>query len=324
MAHGRILAHSGCRWTGRGVQRFPPVLTRFFSRRGSVVRANGVDVHWVEAGSGPALVLLHGLGDSHLTWSRVMKSLARSHRVLVPDLVGHGLSGRPNVTYSLDFHARTIACWMREIGLTEADVVGHSYGGGVAQWMLLDPQHRVRKLGLVSAGGLGREVSLALRLVSTPFIVERMGQPFMAAGTFVALQAAIRGVYSGPELVKLSLANARFGTARAFARTVRDVIDLKGQRRGFHQHAHRIREIPPIGIFWGDRDPIIPTEHGHEAVRTIPGATMACFANCGHYPHRERPGAFVDSLEAFLDREAVSVPTPFVRERGAPSATLSA
>jgi pimeloyl-ACP methyl ester carboxylesterase len=296
------------------------VLTRLFYRRGASVRANGVDVHWVELGkSGPPLVLLHGLGDSHLTWSKVMASLARTRRVLVPDLVGHGLSERPNVTYSLDFHARTMASWLKEVGVTEADVVGHSFGGGVAQWMLLDPEHRIRKIGLVSAGGLGREVALALRLASTPFIMERMGQPFMAAGTFVALQAAIRGVYSGPELVKLSLGNARLGTARAFARTVRDVIDLRGQTRGFHQHAHRIARIPPVGIFWGDRDQIIPTEHGHDAARTIPGAQIACFANCGHYPHRERPGAFVDALEAFLDREASTLPVPPVE-----SATLSA
>jgi pimeloyl-ACP methyl ester carboxylesterase len=280
------------------------VLTRLFYRKGSVVRANGVDVHWVEAGSssgdGVPLVLLHGLGDSHLTWSKVMPSLARGRRVLVPDLVGHGLSGRPNATYSLDWHARTIAAWLVAIGIPQADIVGHSYGGGVAQWMLLDPAHRVRKLGLVSAGGLGREVSLALRLASAPYVIEKMGQPFMGTGTFVALQVAIRGVYSGPELVKLSIANARFGTARAFARTVRDVIDLKGQTRGFHQHAHRISEIPPIGIFWGDQDPIIPLSHGVDAAKSIPGASLACFSKCGHYPHRERPGTFVDALEAFL------------------------
>ena len=300
----------GLRATGIWVWHPTLVLKRLFYRRGSVVHANGVDVHWVEAGVGTKtpLVLLHGLGDSHLTWSKVLPSLARNRRVLVPDLPGHGLSGRPNASYSLDWHARTIAAWLEKIGIEEADVVGHSYGGGVAQWMLLDPSHRVRRVGLVSAGGLGREVTAALRLASAPFVVERLGQPFMATGTFVALQFAIRGVYSKRELVKLSLGNARFGTARAFARTVRDVIDLGGQTRGFHQHAHRIATIPPIGIFWGDSDPIIPTSHGIDAERTIPGATLACFSNCGHYPHRERPGVFVDALEAFLDRPASNVP----------------
>jgi pimeloyl-ACP methyl ester carboxylesterase len=289
------------------------VLRNLFSRGRNVARANGVDVHWVEAGSGSGtpLVLLHGLGDSHLTWSKVVPALAKNRRVLVPDLCGHGLSERADVDYSLDFHARTIARWLEALHVRKADVVGHSYGGGVAQWMLLYPLHRVRKIGLVSAGGLGREVSIALRLASTPHLMERFGQPFMGAGTFVALQTAIRGVYSTRELVKLSLQNGRFGTARAFARTVRDVIDLKGQRRSFHQHAHEIPEIPPIGIFWGDSDPIIPMEHGLEAARMIPGATIACFSRCGHYPHRERPGTFVDALEAFLDRDAACAPSPW-------------
>lgn len=287
------------------------MLTRLLRRRGSVARVNGTDLHWIEEGSGPALILLHGLGDSHLTWSKVVPALARTRRVLVPDLSGHGLSGRPNATYSLDMHARTIALWLRTLGVEHADVVGHSYGGGVAQWMLRDPSHRVRRLGLVSAGGLGREVALPLRLASTPFVVEKMGQPFMATGTFVALQVAIRGVYSTRELVKLSLANARPGTARAFARTVRDVIDLKGQTRGFHQHAHELPILPPIGVFWGDEDPVIPVAHGEAFAREIPGSSLEVFAKCGHYPHRQRPGAFVDALEGFLGREAESAPSPW-------------
>jgi pimeloyl-ACP methyl ester carboxylesterase len=286
-------------------------LLRFLQDRGSVVRVNGVDVHWREAGQGRALVLLHGLGDSHLTWSKVLPVLARTRRVLVPDLCGHGFSGRPDAAYTLDWHARTMARWLERVGVESADVVGHSYGGGVAQWMLLDPAHRVRKLGLVSAGGLGREVSIALRLASTPFVVEHIGQPFMATGTFVALQVAIRGTYSMGELLKVSLANARRGTARAFARTIRDVIDLEGQRRGYWQHAHELGGLPPIGIFWGDDDPIIPVTHALDAARLIPGATLTRFARCGHYPHRERPGTFVDALEAFLDRDARSTASPW-------------
>ncbi|MBX3234267.1 MAG: alpha/beta fold hydrolase [Labilithrix sp.] len=287
------------------------MLTRLLHRRGSVARANGVDLHWVEAGEGRPLVLLHGVGDSHLTWSKVVPALARTRRVLVPDLCGHGLSGRPNATYTLDWHARTITEWLEQLAIEEADVVGHSYGGGVAQWMLLNPAHRVRRLALVSSGGLGREVSLALRLAATPYVMEHMGQPFMATGTFVALQVAIRGVYSSRELLKLALQNGKRGTARAFARTVRDVIDLGGQRRGFHQHAHALRELPPIGVFWGANDPIIPVSHAAEAARVIPGVTITTFARCGHYPHRERPGTFVDALEAFLDRDATPVLSPW-------------
>lgn len=278
-----------------------------------------MDVHWTDSGptgpnaSAPPLVLLHGLGDTHRTWSKLLPILTQTRRVLAPDLCGHGLSGRPDADYSIDWHARVIAQWIAQRGIEEVDVVGHSYGGGVAQWLLRNPKNRVRKLGLVAAGGLGRDVNLALRLAAMPWVVERVGQPFMATGTFVALQAAIRGVYSTRELVELSLVNGRSGTARAFARTVRDVIDLKGQRRGFYQHERELERIPPVGLFWGDDDPIIPVEHGITASRLIPGGTLYRFARCGHYPHRERPGSFVDALETFLRAETKPVESTLAR-----------
>jgi pimeloyl-ACP methyl ester carboxylesterase len=280
-------------------------------RVGSVARVHGVDLHWVELGEGPPVVLLHGLGDSHRTWSHVAPSLARSCRVLVPDLLGHGLSGRPDASYSLEWHARIIGAWLDELGLASVDIVGHSYGGGIAQWMLIDQAHRVRKLALVAAGGLGREVALALRLAAIPFVVERMGQPFMTPGTFLALNA-IRGVYPAGEVARLSWMNGTRGSARAFARSVRDVIDLGGQRRGFFQHAHQIPALPPIGLFWGEKDRVVPVSHALEAAPRIDGATVIRFPKCGHYPHREQPHRFVMELEAFLghgERKAVVMAT---------------
>ena len=271
--------------------------------RGTFRRVRGVDLHWVALGEGPPVVLLHGLGDSHRTWSDVAPSLARWCRVFALDLPGHGLSGRPDASYSLAWHAEVIGTWLEEMGLDNVDVVGHSYGGGIAQWMLLDHVQRVRKLALVAAGGLGREVTLALRLAALPFVVERMGQPFMTPGTFLALNA-IRGVYPPVEVARLSWMNGRRGSARAFARSVRDVIDLNGQRRGFFQHAHEIPRLPPIGLFWGEKDRVIPIAHALEAAPKIEGASVVRFPKCGHYPHREQPHRFSMELEAFLGHEA--------------------
>src|SRR5262249_12610049 len=132
--------------------------------RPSFIRVQNVDVHWVELGAGPPLVLLHGLCDSHRTWLRIAPLLARNRRVLMPDLPGHGLSSRPDTGYELLWHARTMATWTEAVGLDEFDLVGHSFGGGVAQTMLLSLGRRVRSLGLVAPGGLGRDVSMLLRL----------------------------------------------------------------------------------------------------------------------------------------------------------------
>ena len=106
------------------------------------VRASGVDLHVLELGpTGPSrlppLLLLHGISDSHLTWSKIAPALARRRRVIMPDLAGHGLSARPDASYALDWHADMIGSLLDAMDLGQVDVAGHSYGGGVAQWLLL-------------------------------------------------------------------------------------------------------------------------------------------------------------------------------------------
>jgi pimeloyl-ACP methyl ester carboxylesterase len=229
----------------------------------------------------------------------------------MPDLSGHGMSSRPDASYSLEWHSRILVAWLAWLGLDEVDLVGHSYGGGVAQWMLRDHPHLIRRLALVAAGGLGREVSLALRLASLPRVIEHLGQPFMGPGTFIALQAL--RAYSARDVVDLTRMNIRSGTARAFSRSLRDVVDLSGQRRGFFQHLHEIPRLPPIGLFWGDADPVIPITHAVDFARAITGTTISRFTGCGHYPHQDSPDEFADELGAFLDVDEAHLATAAYR-----------
>jgi pimeloyl-ACP methyl ester carboxylesterase len=268
------------------------------------VRVQGVDLHWSELGRGRPLVLLHGLCDSHRTWFPVAPALARSRRVLMLDLAGHGESSRPDASYTLDWHANLVGEWLEKLGLAEVDIVGHSFGGGVAQWMLLHHRKRVRRLGLESAGGLGREVGVALRWASFPFFVERFGQPFMSFGTTRSLNAA-GGAFSEEEIAILAHYNAAPGTARAFSRSVRDVINGWGQHRHFLDRAHEVPSLPPIAIFWGEDDSLIPVAHGVEAASLLEGATLTRFPGVGHFPHRQEPVRYVQALEAFLDAPAL-------------------
>jgi pimeloyl-ACP methyl ester carboxylesterase len=268
--------------------------------RNSYITVAGTRLHWAEV-DGPAasvpLVLLHGLNDSHLTWKHIAAAFATERRVLMPDLPGHGRSERPNASYELAWHAHSIAEWLKAIGLERADVVGHSFGGGVAQMLLLECPKRVRRLVLLSSGGLGRDVGLVLRLASLPLAVEHFGQPFMAHGTRLAL----RGLRDDSDIAELSAINAERGTARAFARTVRDVIDWRGQRRLFLQRAHEIANLPPILVCWGDRDPIIPLAHGKAFADRVEGAIFRLFAGCGHYVHHDQPELFAGVVRDFLD-----------------------
>ena len=282
--------------------------------RHSFASVDGMRLHWAELGDASQrvpVVLLHGLNDSYLSWKRVAPALAEDRRVLMPDLPGYGLSDRPNASYALQWHAQVMAKWLEAVGLEKVDIVGHSFGGGVAQVMLLECPTRIRRLVLVASGGLGREVTPALRLASLPHVVELFGQRFMALGTRVALHGHRAG-FSKQEVKELSAMNRRPGSARAFARTVRDVIDLCGQRRMFFQRAHQVAELPPIAVCWGDRDAIIPAAHGRAFAESVEGVVLRQFEGCGHYLHNEQPGAFARIVREFLDDPAV----PAARVRG--------
>ncbi|HEX4447840.1 MAG TPA: alpha/beta hydrolase, partial [Polyangiaceae bacterium] len=248
----------------------------------SVARVEQVDLHWAEVGSGRPLVLVHGLCDSHRTWYLVAPALARTRRVLMLDLAGHGESARPDASYTLDWHANLLAGWLDALGLDEIDLVGHSYGGGIAQWMLLQHRHRIRRLVLEAAGGLGREVGPALRWASFPFFVERFGQPFMSFGTTRALNAA-GAAFSDEEIATLAAFNALPGTARAFSRSVRDVINGWGQHRHFLDRAHEVPDLPPMAIFWGEDDPLIPIAHGVATVAELENVRLTRFPGVGHF-----------------------------------------
>jgi pimeloyl-ACP methyl ester carboxylesterase len=273
--------------------------------RHSYAIVDGMRLHWAECGVAsdkPPLVLLHGINDSHLTWKRIAPLLAAEpdRRVLMPDAPGCGLSERPNASYELGWHAHMIATWLKGLGLQQVDIAGHSFGGGVAQVLLLEPSIEVRRLCLIASGGLGRGVGMWLRLATVPGVVERFGQPFMASGTRLALRGA-HGSISEQDIAELSAMNAASGTARAFARTIQDVISWRGQSRQFVHRAHEIARLPAIALWSGERDMVIPHAEAVAFVQAMEAVTLHEFAGCGHYLHHERPEQLVHELRAFLD-----------------------
>jgi len=262
---------------------------------------------------GRPLLLLHGLGDSHRTWRHVAPILSQDRWVIALDLAGHGKSARPDASYALDWHSQLVSRWAVRQGLDEIDVVAHSFGGGVAQMMLLEKQPRIRRLVLVAPGGLGRDVHPGLRLASIPRLVEWIGQPFMNLGTKIML-ATERDAHIPFDIEHLAQLNAEKGTARAFARTIRGVIDLRGQHRSFYQRAHEIESLPPIRVFWGERDSVIPARHADDFARVVDGVSVRRFARAGHYLHRDDPERFVTEVREFFDAEHQPAAT-YVRAR---------
>ena len=262
----------------------------------------GTRISWSELGSGPPLVLLHGLMDSHRTWRRVAPLLASGFRVLMPDLPGHGWSGRPDAPYTVAWFARLLGEWMGAIGVERADVCGHSLGAGIAQWMLLEDRPRIRRLALTDAGGLGREVGVGLRLATFPVLGRWFTPPVMRVVIPLSLKVAPGSFgHPDPEEVAIFLRMFRLpGTERAFRRALEAVIDVRGQRQQMMTRAREVPRLPPVALFWGERDPMVPVAHGRALLRSSEGITLTVYPGCGHLPQLDVPERFADDLQAFL------------------------
>jgi pimeloyl-ACP methyl ester carboxylesterase len=271
-----------------------------------VTSVAGTYIAWTEQGSGEALVLLHGIGDSKRTWRCIAPILARHYRVLMPDLPGHGLSGRPDAPYTLAWFAQVVDEWMTAIGVVHAHMAGHSFGGGLAQWILLDHRERVDRLVLIATGGLGREVGFGLRLASLPFLELFCTPAAMWLGTSLGM-LMIRRTYGNPllpEMREIARLNGIPGTGRTFCRTIRGVINALGQSVQTRGGVESVTTLPPIALFWGSDDHIIPVDHGRRAVALFHGSTLRVFPGCGHFPHLQEPAQVASEMLAFLGADS--------------------
>jgi 2-hydroxy-6-oxonona-2,4-dienedioate hydrolase len=132
------------------------------------IDVGGLPTHYLTAGEGPPLVLLHALGESALDWRWVLPTLACTHQVYALDLPGFGSSGKPSADYSPAFFARFVDTYLDALGIEQAVVMGNSLGGLIALRLALFEPARVSALGLVASAGLGRDVTYALRLPTLP------------------------------------------------------------------------------------------------------------------------------------------------------------
>jgi pimeloyl-ACP methyl ester carboxylesterase len=271
------------------------------------IRLHGHTTCYRTAGdSGPLVLLIHGITGHGAAWDPVTARLAAGHRVLVPDLLGHGTSAKPRGDYSLGAFAAGLRDLMVALGEPRATVVGHSLGGGIAMQFAYQFPSRVARLALVSSGGLGREVNVILRAAALPGAEQVL--PFIAApwlvnaGTAVARALDRVGLRVGTDLAGMGegLSSLRTRDAReAFVATVRSVIDAGGQRVNATDRLYLAAEVP-TQLIWGARDPMIPVEHGRAAHAAMPGSRLEVFENAGHFPFQDDPERFTAVLSDFI------------------------
>src|SRR6202008_2862204 len=120
------------------------------------------------AGSGPVILLIHGIGDNSTTWNTVQAKLAQRFTVVAPDLLGHGKADKPRADYSVAAYANGMRDLLSVLDIERVTIIGHSLGGGVAMQFAYQFPHLVERLILVAAGGVTKDVNVVLRLASLP------------------------------------------------------------------------------------------------------------------------------------------------------------
>ncbi|GAA0446672.1 alpha/beta fold hydrolase [Streptomyces olivaceiscleroticus] len=259
------------------------------------------------AGRGPAVVLVHGIGDSSATWAGIIPALARSHTVIAPDLLGHGASDKPRADYSVAAYANGIRDLLGVLGIDRASLVGHSLGGGVAMQFAYQFPERTERLVLVSAGGVGREVTPVLRVASMPVaaaLLSVLGLPGMRCQTRLVLTLlGALGTDLGrdaPVLMRLVDALPDAASRNAFVRTLRAVVDWRGQAITMLDRCYLTQGMPTL-LLWGARDGVIPVRHAHRAHAAMPGSRLEIFEGAGHFPFTADPARFLATVEHFLE-----------------------
>jgi pimeloyl-ACP methyl ester carboxylesterase len=279
------------------------------SRR--TIDLHGHKVAFRRAGSGPLVVLIHGIAGTNAVWDELFPRLAERFDVLAPDLPGHGASGTAAGDYSVGAMAATLRDLMLHAGDERATIVGHSLGGGVAmQFAYLFPE-LTERLVLVSSGGLGRSVNPILRSAALPgaeLVTAGLGLGARTAGALyrrIPLLPRPGAVLA--ELERSLAALAEHDTRAAFHSTLRAVVGPDGQRVFAGDRLYLAQAMPTL-IVWGAGDRIIPPGHGRRAHAAMPGSRLEIIQGAGHFPPLEAPDALLALLADFIETTEPAVP----------------
>jgi pimeloyl-ACP methyl ester carboxylesterase len=261
------------------------------------VSLDGLNVHYRDEGSGPAVLLLHGTGSSLHTWDAWVAALRPAHRVVRVDLPGFGLTGpAADGDYRIAKMVAFVDDFARKVGLDHFALGGNSWGGEIAWSYALDHPERVSALVLVDAGGFPNlgPVPLVFRLARMPLLfhlVEKLGTRGMVDRT-------VRDVYGDPSRIRDEVRQRYL-----------DLTRREGNRASFAErvqaaHVDRTAELGHIAvptlILWGARDHVIPVDHAEQFHSAIPGSRLRVYLDAGHVPMEELGAETGAEVAAFL------------------------
>ncbi len=275
------------------------------------VEAAKVRTFYVEAGQGPPVVLLHGLGASNASMLTTLRELSRDHRVVAPDLPGFGDSGKPLRSLHAGFYAR----WLREfcdaLGLQRPHVIGNSMGGRIAVEAGLRYPDDVDRLVLLAPSPAflrGREYVRLVRILRPELALVPLPMP---RGM---VERALRGMFSNARQLSPSwYAAAADEFLRVFSTPRGRMCFFSAMRQIYLEEPHgppggfwaRLPELSRPALFiWGSRDRLVPARFAAHVERTLPTATSVVLERCGHVPQFEQPAKTHRLVRRFLSESA--------------------
>ena len=225
-------------------------------------------------------------------------TLAQRFTVIAPDLLGHGKSDKPRADYSVAAYANGMRDLLSVLDIERVTVVGHSLGGGVAMQFAYQFPQLVDRLILVGAGGVTKDVNFALRIASLPMGSEALAllrlplvlPALQAFGRVAGARDRARPALGRdlPEMLRI-LADLPEPTASsAFARTLRAVVDWRGQVVTMLDRCY-LTESVPVQLIWGTHDSVIPVSHARLAHAAMPGSAAGDLRGFRTLPLPRRP-----------------------------------
>ena len=259
---------------------------------------------YLDVGQGQPVILIHGFGGSMWHWEYQYLSLAQSHRIIIPDLIGSGFSDKPEVVYSPEQLVQFFLEFMDALEITHATLIGNSMGAGLSMAMALDHPERVDRLVLISGFPAQVEPSLASSQYRQflhyrpPLLVANIGNHLAGRGTTERL---LREIIYQPELISASVIERSFQNRKREGMlpplySLLNHIDTWEERYG-----QRIANIShPILLLWGDHDRVFPLEVGQQVKKLLPQAEWHVIRDAGHLPQWEQPHIVNPLILSFL------------------------
>jgi len=285
-----LIFTSGCapkvanRWQTRVVEQPPKPLS----------------LHAEVIGQGKPVVLLHGFGASHVTFSRIVPALSRHFRVYAIDLKGFGDSPKPDDhRYSVYDQAVLVERFLQKHHLRDVTLIGHSYGGGVALALALMNPARIEKMVLIDSASYKQQLPKLIRWLQIPIVGPLAF--YLLPASYEVKESYKYAFYDDrkipKDIVSVYIANlSRPHAKRIYLESSHELVpeDIECLSRYYR----KIRT--PTLIIWGANDIVIPKEKGYRLHRDLPNSRLAIIPRCGHIPHEESPQKVVKLLEEFM------------------------